>query len=289
MKKMILHNEVFPPSFNLSQTKQIVRNEDNRIDSKPSSFYRVIISIALTILMGLILFLIFLSFLHNIIISTINITGNVILDNKELLQIIEIELPAPYFEVNTYDITARFEEHPLVYKANITKRISGKLDIFLERSDPVVGVLATVNHTQTPIYFDKYGKCVQVGVGMGIVEVPIISGIELVNPQVGVYLPDWLKALLLDIDTIKHEDLSLYNSVSEFSIHDKGQEYRIMEINFVDYTISFITELKINTKSLLELKKLANRISLSTKITDFDYFDIRQGVIIGKKRNTENE
>lgn len=228
-------------------------------------------------------------YLSGVAITKINITGDIRISNEVLLKQMRIQFPITYFQVDIQTITQRLEEHPLIYRASVSKKISGKLLIALERSNPLVSVLSKIDGIQTPSYFDNNGRCVQVGVGLGIVDVPILSGITLVNPEIGVYLPEWLLELTNNLSNIRRENPELFRNISEIEIQDQGLDYRILMITFIGYDARFIIDININNTILLQLWKFANTVSSTESLLEFDYFDVRQGVIIGKRGDITNE
>ncbi len=232
----------------------------------------------------LVCFLLFLAYVRRVEITSIVIEGDVLLSAREVKSYINIDMPVDYLSLSTAVVSKRLQEHPLIYSARVKKTFDGKLLLALTRSMPLVAVLATVGGVATPVYFDKGGKCVQVGTRGGIVDVPILSGIALVDPHLGVYLPSWARDFVAALATIKKEQSALFHSVSEFKIHSSGKGYKILEIWFADFKQKYITEIDIDAKHLQKLQRFADRISKEAFAKDFESFDVRQGSIIAKKK-----
>lgn len=278
---------------NLNLPQETVRLNSNMTSThkkkeKKYAYKNILYSVMLTILGFVVLGIVVITFVSKIQIHTLKMSGDIILP-KEILQTqIKIELPQKYFDVNTRDIKDRIEAHPLIYQAKVNKSLSGKLNVILERSNPLVSTLAEVNGVFKPVYFDKLGRCVQVGAGLGVVDVPIISGLTLVNPSVGVYLPEWVQDIIKRLNDIRLQNAKLYKQISEIAIRDMGEEYRILEITFTHLKPRFITNVQIDTHIMMKIWQLGNKIvnSSNTELLNFDYFDIRQGVIIGKRERT---
>ena len=254
------------------------------IHKKQKILKSVVYSIFLTMLVSIILVGSGILFLNRVTIDSVEISGDITLPSDIVNQRLEITFPSPYFDVDINQIAVNFMDYPLIYHADVRKSVFGVLYIDLERSNPIVSILSTQNDIQEPAYFDENGRCVQVGTRIGIADVPILSGVTLVDPFVGVFLPDWIQVLLQDLSRIQKEDMLLYKRVSEINIQDKGQEYRVLEIFFIGANTSFITDINITTNSLSQLWIFAEKVSSSKKLQEFEYFDVRQGVIIGKKK-----
>lgn len=221
--------------------------------------------------------------LSRVALTEINLTGDKILSYQALLNQMNISLPEKYFHINSREIESTLTTHPLIYKAEVKKTIFGVLEVYIERSQPVVSILSSKNGGNIPSYFDNDGRCVQVGVAQGIVDVPIVSGVKLINPSIGIHLPSWMKPLMNDISIIKQESRDLFRKISEIYIQDEGEGYRVLQIYFSGLKSSFITDMNITSHSIEQLWILANKFSTNPQFDNFDYFDTREGIIIGKR------
>ncbi len=231
----------------------------------------------------------FVSFIQKIDINRINLYGDIAFSVKDLKKYMGIELPIPYAKANIKAMKKAIEAHPLVYKSHIRKTLRGEINITLERSIPLVVVLAKVNGKEVPAYFDKTGKSVQVGLQGGIVDVPVLSGIEIINPEVGVFLPQWVVTFLKKVAIIKKENKAVFSHISEWRIVSFKDGYRIIELWFKDYQSKFITEVDISTEKLEKIWYFAENITKEGFFNGFESFDVRQGVIIGKKWGNNEE
>lgn len=242
-----------------------------------------------TVPVVIIFFLLFLGYVKNKEISSITLHGNVSLSLNDIKKYVGITFPINYLDVHTSAIEKKLTKHPLIYSTDVKKNFNGELIITVTRSMPLVAILGTVNGVSTPVYFDKNGKCVQVGVKGGIVDVPIISGIDLIDPKLGVYVPNWLQDFFTNLATIKKENRKLFHSVSEFKLVSNQDNYKTLEIWFTKFKQKYIISMNIDTKYLERVWIFADRINKETFSYEFDSFDIRQGVIIGKKRESNEK
>lgn len=262
-------------------------NEIRKVDniSSLSKRFRQSIWVVLWLIPILsVLFLLFLMYVQRVEITSVVVEGDVRLTAKEVKSYINIDIPAAYLTISTTEISKQLQRHPLIYSVRVKKKFDGTLVLFLTRSMPLVTVLARVKGTLTPVYFDKEGKCVQVGVQGGIVDVPIVSGLTLVDPHIGVYLPAWAQEILGSLATIKEEHSALFHSVSEFKIHSRGDNYKTLEIWFTHFKQKYITEADIDAKHLQKIWYFADRINKEAFAQNFESFDLRQGIVIAKKK-----
>lgn len=228
-------------------------------------------------------FFVFIANVRRAEIKDITVKGDVALSEQEIKRIADVKLPVLYLDINTAKIEKRLEDHPLIYSARVKKTMSGELVLILTRSQPLVAVLATVNGVEMPAYFDAAGRVVQVGVEGGIVDVPVVSGLALVDPAAGVFAPEWVKEFLASLAKIKKSNSALFNSVSEFRIVSDADAYRMLEIWFTQFPQKYITSIDIGVKDLEKLFVFADRINKEQFAAEFSSFDVRQGVIIGKR------
>lgn len=220
-------------------------------------------------------------YVKNLEITRVKIEGNLQLSEESLLKITGLELPRNYLDIKTAELRATLEEHPLIYRAKVSKTFKGALRILLSRSNPVVTVLSENEGDTLPLYFDRTGTCIQVGVQRGVIDVPVLSGVLVKNPVLGMQLPHWIQSFLQQIDIIKHDNPALIAKISEFRLRTLGN-YTMIEVYFNDTYQYVSTDPALDEELLSKMYSFIKNAEKNEKLRKFNSFEITHGVVIGR-------
>ena len=222
-----------------------------------------------------------LLYIYNQKITSIHIEGDTYLSREDIQNITKLQLPQRYIDIDKKSIINVLEAYPLIYTAKIKKTLSETLVIVLTRARPIISILATVNGKKIPSYFDNEGKCIQVGVQNGIVDVPILSGVLIQNPTPGIVLPVWLISFIQQIDIIRKNNPSLFAKVSEFAIKHEDN-FTLVDIYFNEYAQYITSGINFDEELLSKMYYFLSRIVTIPKTQRFTSFEIIEGSVIGR-------
>ncbi len=228
-----------------------------------------------------VLSILLLVYVYNQKITKMYVEGDIELSTEDIQNITDVQLPQKYIDINKKNIVHALEASPLIYTAKVKKTLFSTLVITLTRARPIVSILATVDNKTTPSYFDREGKCIQVGVQNGIVDVPILSGVVIKNPTPGVVLPSWLLSFIQQIDIIKKDNPSLFTKVSEFAIK-REDTLTLVDIHFTDYAQYITSDLHIDADMLRKMYYFLSKVANIAKVQRFISFEIIEGSIVGR-------
>lgn len=153
--------------------------------------------------------------------STLEVRGFTGFDGGEVLSFAGIGEGASFVSVNAEQARNLLAGHYLVESARVIKRFPDRLSIFLEPRRAVALSLAEVQGRLLPVYFDKYGVVFRIGDGKGEAppeNLPVISGLVIEQPALGIQLPVTLTPLLSELGKIGEEAPELLGAVSEIQI-----------------------------------------------------------------------
>jgi cell division protein FtsQ len=146
----------------------------------------------------------------------------------DVLNIAGIGPGAAYISVNTGETERRLADYYLVESAKVVKRFPDRLSIFLEPRRAVAVVLSRINGKIRPVYFDRYGVAIGMGLGTGDMPswLPVVSGVlddnRMIKPGTKIsaaYLP-----LFARIGEISDEDPKIWQAISEIGVAKKDND-----------------------------------------------------------------
>ncbi len=181
-----------------------------------------IIIVSSLILLGQIGFKIFI--VPNIVLKKISVDSEVSLSDSDILSIARIDAGEYFYNINVLEIKERLENYPEVRKASVEKIFPDKLKIYLFKREAVALSVLKIDEKSFPLVIDNNGIVFAGGEDLDNWNLPILTGIRFATVELGMELPDALKPLLEDLNTLKRDDPSLFNLLSEIKIEKRGEK-----------------------------------------------------------------
>ncbi|MDO9548783.1 MAG: FtsQ-type POTRA domain-containing protein [Candidatus Marinimicrobia bacterium] len=214
-------------------------------------------------------------------ISHVNIQGNTILTDLEILQIANIQLDTCIKSLNLASIQKQLETNPYVRAAAISRDYPSHVNILISERVPICYIshkglfLADAEGIVLPIPKRSLGT-----------NLPVISGFESDSLDYfpGYYIPnESVQEIIYVISGILNSAPNLYSEISE--IHHWKND------NYILYTVKSGTPIYLGNKSLPEqLNILANfqtRLNGKRHLSDYQYLDLRWNKqIVAKERRS---
>ena len=182
---------------------------------------RWIIIIALIILVGELIMI----FIVNpcLPLSRVEVIGMPELDKKMILEKAGITSRSSYITVNPRIVEKRLQSLVVVDTVKVTKRFPDTVRITLEGRKAIAMSFGTIDGKVYPVFYDKQGLVFMIGNGNQNVaippSIPIISGILVEQPFLGMRLPATFNNLLHDLERISSSAPELLAAVSEIQIN----------------------------------------------------------------------
>ena len=176
----------------------------------------------------LILFLIGELIFHFIIAPRLTVRNIVIrsdlsLSKEEILSIAGTEENAFYYEIDPARIRAALEQLPMVRKAAVQKTFPDSLNITLYGRIPLsILFFTTPQGSAIPMIVDDQGVVFEVGRSLSQWDLPVISGIEFKQLEVGTKLPEKVQPILRDLNRLRQEDPGVFRLISELRLIPKA-------------------------------------------------------------------
>ncbi|MDR1576257.1 MAG: FtsQ-type POTRA domain-containing protein [Treponema sp.] len=153
--------------------------------------------------------------------STVEVRGFAGFDGAAVLGLAGIREGASFVSVNAKETEKVLAAHYLVESARVIKRFPDRLSVFLEPRKAVALSLAKVQGRLLPVYYDRHGVVFRIG-GGETENLPLVSGLVLENPVLGMKLPAAFGPLLVEIARIGENAPELLEAVSEIRINRKA-------------------------------------------------------------------
>jgi len=164
--------------------------------------------------------------------STIEVNGFAGFNGSEVLNYAGIGEKASFVSVNAKAVQSAIARYHLVESVRVVKRFPDRLTLFLEPRKAVGLSLAVINGRQMPVYFDRHGVVFGIGNETPAAAqssgqlakttiLPVISGLIIEEPSLGMKLPAALAPLLQEIGKIADSVPHLLEAVSEIQVSRK--------------------------------------------------------------------
>ncbi|MDR2479478.1 MAG: FtsQ-type POTRA domain-containing protein [Treponema sp.] len=151
----------------------------------------------------------------------IAVTGFSGFNGQQVLTFARIQEGASYFSLDASAVAEQLSSHYLVESARVDKRFPDRLSIFIQPRQAVALTLSVVEGRQVPLYLDREGVVFRIG-NEGIAApaegLPVISGLVVNQPFLGMRLPVLFEPLFSELGKIKDEAPGLLKALSEIQI-----------------------------------------------------------------------
>jgi cell division protein FtsQ len=189
--------------------------------SKIEKALRWIIMIALIILGGELIMILLVN--PCLPFSKVEVIGMPELDRSMVLEKAGITMKSSYLSVNPRSVERRLQSLVVIESVKVLKRFPDSLRITLEGRKAVAMSFAVVQNRVSPVFFDKEGLVFMIGTtGQAMapsLSVPIISGIMLEQPFLGMRLPGIFSTLLSNLEAIHSAAPELLGAISEIQVY----------------------------------------------------------------------
>jgi cell division protein FtsQ len=256
----------------------------NKIKKKAS--FNQVLWILIVILIVLILFELIFHFViyPSFVIRHIdlNIDGNSILTEAQIMAIAGLEDNDYYFSINTEEIERRIiEDFAWIKSVEVKKEFPDTLMINIVERKPLVISHALFEGKSVAVSFDEEGVVFQIGPAITEWNIPVISGFQF-NPVPGIKLPDELQFFLDDLYILKEQHRALYDQISEIKIISINE----VKYELVVFLVSYRVRLKIGEhisskviKYALMVLDVMEKEGLLDRVSELD---LRTGEVVYK-------
>jgi cell division protein FtsQ len=159
--------------------------------------------------------------------TRIEVNGLSYYDRDSLLAYSGITPQSSYIFTNTKEMETLLAALPRIESVQVIKRYPGRLEINLQNRRPAAMALAIAGDRTVPVLFDHQGVIYQIGSGFSretLANLPVISGLLIESPFLGMRLPARLLSFLEDLESIRNRAPELLHAVSEIRVDRRSSE-----------------------------------------------------------------
>ena len=152
--------------------------------------------------------------------SRIDITSHGEMSRDMILTIAGINGDSSYFSTDVQLVERALMSVSSIETVNVFMRFPDRLHIVIETRRPVASALATLNGVTVPVMFDSQGVIFQIGTDemSYLSKLPIISGIVIEDPFLGMRLPPQFVSFFRELERIDMFSPHLFEAISEIRI-----------------------------------------------------------------------
>ncbi|MDR0313290.1 MAG: FtsQ-type POTRA domain-containing protein [Treponema sp.] len=159
--------------------------------------------------------------------SGIEVIGLSYYDKDSLLAYIGITPQTSYIFSNTREMENLLSVLPRIESAKVHKRFPNRLEIIIQNRRASAMALANFEGRTVPVIFDRRGVIFQIGSDYSdepVSHLPVISGLIIESPFLGMSLPARLISFLEDLEAIRNNAPELLHVISEIRIDRRSSE-----------------------------------------------------------------
>lgn len=194
----------------------------------------------------------------------IKIEGNRFAKKSELLNLVKVGPSVSLLEFDTQKIANQVEQHPLIQRATVSRRLPSSLVIKVHEKEPI----AILNNSEL-LALDEKGQPMPVFRTEFFFDYPIISNIKL--PENNSEENSKLNQIIDFLNFTKAKYFTLYSEVSEISYSENTGIYFYLN----EGAIPVICGNDNLQKKSANLLKVLNLLRSENKLLKVKYFDLR--------------
>ncbi|MDR2069643.1 MAG: FtsQ-type POTRA domain-containing protein [Spirochaetaceae bacterium] len=160
--------------------------------------------------------------------QAVEVTGMPDIERDLILNRAGINSHSSYMTVKPAVVEAHLEGLHQVQSAKVIKHFPDSVMIVLEPRRALAFTLARIGGKVTPVFFDKGGVIFKIGNNAGdkilSPSIPLISGLALDEPVLGMRLPSIFAGFLASLERIHASAPELLTAFSEIRIHQKNYD-----------------------------------------------------------------
>jgi cell division protein FtsQ len=207
------------------------------------------------------------------------------MDRETVLAWAGIGKKSSFFSINRERAELSLKSLPQIESALVEKIFPDSLRIILTERPAVAMSLVRVDGRLVPVYFDREGILIRIGnsagersrrAGGGTWEAPLISGLILNEPVLGMRLPASFALFLANLEKIYAATPVLLQAISEIHINRKAYESFDLVLYPVHHTIRVRTGSDINEEMLRYIMLMLDVLDL--KKMNVEEIDFRAGM-----------
>jgi cell division protein FtsQ len=184
-----------------------------------------------------------------LIIRKITLESDLGLTDSQILEMLNIK-GETWASLEESVLKNRLEAYPVVRKAQVVKVFPDTLRLYVYRRRPLAVALFDDGLTPIPAVFDEEGYAVQVGVGSGSLDLPILSGPRFSEPALGARMPESIQVILGDLSRLRADDPKLFALVSEIEIVPHGTEGYDLKLYMNHIPIPILVDRNLTAESI---------------------------------------
>ena len=153
--------------------------------------------------------------------TRIDISGFSNYDPDSLLAYAGLTPRSSYIFTNAREMESLLADLPQIESVRVFKRFPGRLDIHLQGREAAALSFVNMEGCTVPVLFDRQGVIFQIGTAFSrenYLELPVISGLIIEQPVLGMRLPARFFSFLEDLESIRMNAPELLSAVSEIRL-----------------------------------------------------------------------
>lgn len=172
------------------------------------------------------------------------------ISTEEILSIAGIRQDIKWSDFNASTAETKLRLHPLFSDASVSKKFPDRVVVSVTERVPVAVAVGEFEGRAVPVEIDRDGVIFKVGAASEARSLPLITGINMVDPVPGSSLNAQLRPLLRQLEALINESPRLLALVSEIKIDPKAYGSYDLVLFPVHTAVSVRTDRALNADAL---------------------------------------
>lgn len=187
-----------------------------------------------------------------------------------------------WLNFDTASVATKLARNPLYESVFVEKKIPNIIEISLKQREPVAVLFALVDNRTIALEVDKNGIVFRVGNTRIDQKLPILTGLTIDNPEVGIAVNQKIKPLLENISSLQRNSPVLLSSISEIKIEQKNYGGFELVLYPVLSSVRVRVDKALNEDTLQYMMLVLDVVK--DLALDIDELDIRAGTVAYRLR-----
>lgn len=189
-----------------------------------------------------------------------------------------------FFSLDTERIEAMLQNIPRVKLAKVEKQFPDTLKIALTARTPLAVSLTQANGRLTPVAIDAEGVMYAWGMPASYQSLPVLSGFDISNPELGARLPTALRGVLADLENLRMRHPVLFDVVSEI-VFEPVHEHRMeLTLFFIHAAVPVKVGDELIPEKISGIIRILDVLTAQGLLSDIAEIDFRGDDVVYTKR-----
>ncbi|GAB6089876.1 cell division protein FtsQ/DivIB [Spirochaeta dissipatitropha] len=215
-----------------------------------------------------------------LLITSIIIEGDVPMELERVLEIAGISEGNLYFSLDTSRIESLLAAVPRIKQVQVEKDFPSTLRIRMFDRTPTAIAQGRLSGRRLPVVADEDGVLFSWGVPDDYKSLPVISGFEIEDIELGMRLPSQVRRVLRDLESLRMRHPVLYNLISEVLVKPVHEHKLDLIVYFTHVPVPVLVGEDLKADRLMSIIRIMDVLAVQGQLDDVTEIDFRGNDVV---------